>query len=499
MKFAALFVFSLISLLTGAVTEVKYQVNHSKNMVKSGLTVTVTTTFDKQTDSSYFHYSNAFWGEENLFQCLSDFKGAKGYRFRMVPDSNRIVVYHPMAATVSFSYTIRQDYPGNSRSIFSRPRLQPTFFHILGQSLFTVPETIFESGEDDPEIAVTIDWVGFPKDFIIHNMLGSQQLHQSFKGKLWTEFYNTLFVGGDYRIRSFEHQHKKVYFAIRGEWKVYEDNQLLALFQRTLITQRDFWNDQDFDYYTVIMTPTQTSSDTVEYRGQSVNGSRIYNGFMIQSTNNPFNDLGTIKYIFNHEMMHDWIGGKITMAHEELNYWFSEGFTDYYAYKNQLRNGALSPEEWLTKFNEEVLKPHYENPERNQPNYRIKDDFWKNYNIEKLPYRRGALFAFWLDQRLLVSSDGATSLDDFMRTLFLHCTEKDLLFTDELFLDLLQQQTGEDWSYFFQKHLISGVDVDWSQLKFSPGIAIKQLDSIFQLEFTETGDVFKQHYLTEKE
>ncbi len=497
MKLALTFLLSLFSLFSMATPLVSYRVNYSKNMVKSGLTVTVSTTYDRPTDSSYFHYSNGIWGEENLFQCLSDLKGAKGYRFRLIPDSNRIVVYHPNAQTVSFSYTVKQDYPGNSRSIFARPRLQPTFFHILGQSLFTVPETIFAGNEADPEIEATIDWVGFPKEFVIHNMLGSQQAHQSFSGKLWTQFYNTLFVGGDYRIRSFEHENKKVYFAIRGDWKVYEDDELLELFQRTLITQRDFWNDQDFDYYTVIMTPTETSSDTVEYRGQSVNGSRIYNGFMIQSTNNPFNDPGTIKYIFNHEMMHDWIGGKIMMAHEELNYWFSEGFTDYYAFKNQLRNGALSPEEWLAKFNEEVLKPHYENPERNQPNYRIRDDFWKNYNIEKLPYRRGALFAFWLDQQLLVSSDGTTSLDDFMRTLFLHCTEKDLLFTDELFLDLLQQQTGEDWSYFFQKHLISGVDVDWSQLKFIPGIAIKQLDSIFQLEFTETGDVFKQYYLPE--
>lgn len=499
MKFASLFVLSLIAFFSGAATEVKYQVHYSKNMPKSGLKITVTITLPQASDSTYFHYSNELWGEENLFQCLSEFKGSKGYRFRLVPDSNRIVVYHPNAATVSFSYVIKQDYPGNSRSIFSRPRLQPTFFHILGQSMFSVPELLFEDNVEDPEMEATIDWVGFPKDFVLHNMLGTQQLHQSFKGKLWTEFYNTLFVGGDYRIRSFEHQHKKVYFAIRGEWKVYEDSQLLELFQRTLITQRDFWNDQNFDYYTVIMTPTETSSDTVEYRGQSVNGSRIYNGFMIQSTNNPFNDMGTIKYIFNHEMMHDWIGGKMMMAHEELNYWFSEGFTDYYAYKNQLRNGALSPEEWLAKFNEEVLKPHYENPERNQPNYRIKDDFWKNYNIEKLPYRRGALFAFWLDQQLLVSSDGKTSLDDLMRTLLTHFTEPEARFTDELFLDLLKEQTHEDWSYFFQKHLISGVDFDWSQLTFTNGITIKQPDGIFQLEFTETGDVFKQGYLTETE
>ncbi|ASS47869.1 MAG: peptidase [Candidatus Fluviicola riflensis] len=497
MKIALTFMLSLFSLFSNAAQTVKYQVNYAKNMPKSGLTITVTTTLSKPADSSYFYYANEIWGEENLFQSISNFKGAgKGYRFRMVPDSNRIVVYHPTATTVSFSYTVRQDYPGDSPNIFARPRLQPTFFHALGQSLFVMPEAVFESGKEDPEMDATIDWIGFPKEFAIHNMLGSQELHQSFNGKLWTEFYNTLFVGGDYRIHSFEHQNKKVYFAIRGNWTTFQDDQLLALFQRTLITQRDFWNDQDFDYYTVIMTPTLTSNDSIMYPGQSVNGSRIYNGFMIQSTNNPFNDLGTIKYIFNHEMMHDWIGGKITMAHEELNYWFSEGFTDYYAYKNQLRNGALTPEEWRAKFNEDVLKAHYINPERNEPNYRIKDDFWTNYNIEKLPYRRGTLFAFWLDQQLLVSSNGKTSLDDFMRTLLIHCTENEVLFTDELFLDLLQQQTGEDWCYFFQKYVISGVDFDWSKLTMADGIALNQTEDGFpQLEFTETESVFKEAYL----
>ncbi|MES2557950.1 MAG: M1 family aminopeptidase [Bacteroidota bacterium] len=500
MKFALTFLLSLSTLFSGAITAVNYRVNYSKNMVKSGLTITVTTTLSKQADSTYFHYSNTVWGEDHLFQCLTDLKGAgKGYRFKMVPDSNRIVVYHPKTTTVSFSYTVRQDYQGDSPNIFARPRLQPTFFHVLGQSLFAMPETVFESGEEDPEMEATIDWIGFPKEFVIHNMLGSQEMHQSFKGKLWTEFYNTLFVGGDYRIRSFEHHTKKVYFAIRGSWTTYKDDQLLALFQRTLITQRDFWNDQDFDYYTVIMTPTLSSTDSSSYPGQSVNGSRIHNGFMIQSTNNPFNDPGTIKYIFNHEMMHDWIGGKITMAHEELNYWFSEGFTDYYAYKNQLRNGAMTATEWISKFNEDVLKAHYENPERNQPNYRIKDDFWANYNIEKLPYRRGALFAFWLDQQLLVSSNGKTSLDDFMRTLLVHCAENEALFTDELFLHLLKEQTGEDWSYFFQKHLISGIDFDWSKLTVVNGIVIRETDSIPQLEFTGAEDSFKDAYLNVQE
>src|SRR5690606_31285116 len=95
----------------------------------------------------------------------------------------------------------------------------------------------------------------------------------------------------------------------------------------------------------------------------------------------------------------------------------SEGFTDYYTYKNRLRSGNLTFDDWLKQFNEDIFRAHWENPMRNEPNYRIKDDFWKSRNIEKIPYRRGALFAFWLDNQIQLKSNGTRSLDDLMRDL----------------------------------------------------------------------------------
>ena len=180
---------------------------------------------------------------------------------------------------------------------------------------------------------------------------------------------------------------------------------------------------------------------------------------MIRSSNNPFNNFNVIKYVFNHEMMHDWIGGKISMKNEQLNYWFSEGFTDYYAFKNRLRNNDLTFREWIESFNKEVVKPHWENPEKNKPNYVIKDDFWKNKNIEKLPYRRGAIFAFYLDNQIIKKSNYTKSLDDLMREILTICTTQNRKFTDDLFIDTLQKYLNQDISYFFQKHIINGEDL----------------------------------------
>ncbi len=122
--------------------------------------------------------------------------------------------------------------------------------------------------------------------------------------------------------------------------------------------------------------------------------------------------------------MHEWIGNAIQNKHEELNYWFSEGFTDYYTYKNRLRIKDISMDEWKKLFNAEVIKSHWKNPERNIPNYRIKDDFWKSRNVEKVPYRRGAIFAFWLDNQIMLKTQYKRSLDDLMREVLKTCREK---------------------------------------------------------------------------
>lgn len=442
-------------------TKVNYKIFHSDNLQNDGLKVQVSFTAKKKSDSTYFYYSNEVWGETNLVNCLKLIpKENLNYSFKVVADSNRIVVYHPKQKNISFSYRIIQDTKNESTKSNNRPLLQKDYFHILGQSLFAVPEEAFNGKTNDPKIIANIKWLNFPENFVIHNTFGSKQLKQKLNIKLWSEFYHSLFVGGDYRIKSFQYLKKPVYFAVRGKWfKDYTDDNLFEALKKTITTQREFWNDNNFDYYTVILTPTITQNDET-YKGQSITGSSVKNGFLIQSTNNPFNSFSTMKYIFNHEMMHDWIGGKIQMKNEELNYWFSEGFTDYYTYKNKLRNNDMSLNDWLHEFNTKVIKAHWENPEKNKPNYVIKDDFWNNENIEKLPYRRGAIFAFWLDNQILKKSNYTKSLDNLMRDILTICTTENRKFSDELFLETANKYLEKDITYFFQKHIINGVDLD---------------------------------------
>jgi predicted metalloprotease with PDZ domain len=129
----------------------------------------------------------------------------------------------------------------------------------------------------------------------------------------------------------------------------------------------------------------------------------------------------------------------------------------------------------------DVIKAHWENPEKNKPNYLIRDDYWKSRNIEKIPYRRGALFAFWLDNQILKKSGYTKLLDDLMQDLLKRCTTGDQQFSDELFLSLAQQYPNRDITYFFQKHVISGVDFEFTNEDLIGGFKIDKSASVPKL------------------
>jgi predicted metalloprotease with PDZ domain len=460
-------------------TAVNYKIFYSRSLSQQGLKVQLSYNAPKAQDSTVFNFPAEVWGESDLHKCLHFLKEENpGYTFRLIANSDSIVIRHPRTKSLSFTYCIKQDEEDKETKSIYRPKIKDNYFQVLGHSLFMVPRSVITNTGADPLLHVTIEWSGFPPEFKLCNTFNATAKKQSFRVKLWDDLYNSFFVGGDYRIYSFEHNKKPVYFAIRGAWmKEFSDENIFNTLKKTIATQREFWNDNSFDYYTVIMSPTVSRVDS-GFRGNSMTGSSVKNGFLIQSSNNPFNNWNNLRNIFNHEMMHDWIGGKIKMKHEELNYWFSEGFTDYYAYKNRLRNGDINFEEWKDLFNKEVFKAHYKNPEKNKPNYILKDDFWKSRNIEKLPYRRGCMFAFWLDNQILLKSNYTTSLDDLMRELHAITTKENKLFTDELLLDLVQKYIGKDISYFFQKHIISAVEMEWKNEELIPLFKIEMAESI---------------------
>jgi predicted metalloprotease with PDZ domain len=65
----------------------------------------------------------------------------------------------------------------------------------------------------------------------------------------------------------------------------------------------------------------------------------------------------------------------------------------------------------------ECLRRLWLSPVATEPNERIRRDFWKQRDVEDLPYHRGETVALVLDEEIRRLSGGDKSLDDFFREL----------------------------------------------------------------------------------
>ncbi|WP_230453755.1 M61 family metallopeptidase [Rickettsia rickettsii] len=101
---------------------------------------------------------------------------------------------------------------------------------------------------------------------------------------------------------------------------------------------------------------------------------------------------------------------------ERLNYWWSEGFTDYYSRVLALRSSVIiTLEEFVEEFNK-FFENYYLSPVINEPNNVIATDYWQDYAV-RLPYYSGFVLALYLDN-FIKENNKSKSLDNVMLDLF---------------------------------------------------------------------------------
>jgi predicted metalloprotease with PDZ domain len=334
---------------------------------------------------------------------------------------------------VRFKYEVTQKRTGpftGEPSQINSPILQKSFFHFFGGGFFVYPQWSYE--EKSP---VRLEWKNVPSDWKICNSFGVDQLKQTFIVS-YEELEQSVFVGGDYRIKKIQVEEKPLYIAIRGTWKT-SDEVFCDLLQRIIKAERDFWNDHDFPSYLIVLTPNGQSNGF--FRGNSLTDS--FTAFMDAETEVNIH----LKYLLAHEIFHTWNNRKLgsLKSPTELWRWFTEGFTDYYARLILLRSGLISLEEYVADYNRRIAA-YYFSPARNAKSARIIQDTYKDPFIDKLPYQRGDMLAHRWNALIRANTKGKSSLDDVMRDLFKRAKEEQQLITNEVFNEIVKRYAGRD-------------------------------------------------------
>ncbi|NRB11410.1 MAG: M61 family peptidase [Rickettsiaceae bacterium] len=168
-------------------------------------------------------------------------------------------------------------------------------------------------------------------------------------------------------------------------------------------------------------------------------------------------------FLLAHEHLHNWIGSKLkNNEQEELNKWFTEGFTDYYARVIALKSGGVSLGEFIDSCNL-FLQYYFLSPVINEPNTRIESDYWHNYDIRKLSYYRGFVFAIYLNH-LIKQNSNTYSLDNVILDLY-NITKHDKdNFSSNLFQKIAKPYVGRSITAEISRFIDKGETIDLAEL-----------------------------------
>lgn len=342
---------------------------------------------------------NEWGGQSELWRSIEDVRVVSGADLREGDGPAFRTLAHQPNARIHVRYRIVQDREGAPSAEQGNPYravIQPTYFHLIGNAALVIPEI-------DGATPVRVRARDMPRRW----RFASDLEH---RGLALEDANSSITVGGDFRI--LHGADPNIRIAIRGQWR-FSDADFASEASRIVMAQRRFWGDASEPYLITVIELTAPDPGWV-----SVGGTGLDDAFAFFAT--PNGDEQTIARILAHEGLHTWIPGRIggmPQAGEAVDYWLSEGFTDFYTARVLVREGLWTPAQFAEDLNA-MLAAYAQSPVRAEPNARILADFWNDRSVQQLPYQRGRLLATIWDARLRARGTG--DLDDVMYAMRTH-------------------------------------------------------------------------------
>lgn len=153
-----------------------------------------------------------------------------------------------------------------------------------------------------------------------------------------------------------------------------------------------------------------------------------------------------------HELMHLWNGESFKYKNGK-EYWFSEGFSDFYTYQTATKLKIISPEDALSIS---TLQIGYYISSLSLGKISIreagKDDKTKIENYF-LVYNGGWTIAMLLDVDIRTKTGNKKSLDDLMKWLYKNFKKTERLYNMDDLIEGLKVTTGLDYQSFFLNYI----------------------------------------------
>lgn len=311
------------------------------------------------------------------------------------------VLRHKPGAPLTIRYRVRTAYPEDPQAHdgnpYRGPILRPAWLAVLGEGVFAVPD----GRETEP---AAFKWGKLP-----HGWQAVSDLEHGAMGRPMTvhDVGDSITVAGPgLQVASRAIPGGTLRVAMPAASPLPRDA-LADSLAAVVAAQRAFWTDLK-EPYLVAQIPLAAADNW-----RSMGGTGRTDAFVLYAY--PKATVDQLKGLIAHEHMHSWIPNRtarlVDGPQEPKDYWFSEGFTDFYMTRTLARGGLWTAQQALDQIND-TLRAYDNSPVRTAPGSRIVADFWTNSDVQKLPYQRGELLALKWDEEIRRRTKGQKDLDD---------------------------------------------------------------------------------------
>jgi predicted metalloprotease with PDZ domain len=192
--------------------------------------------------------------------------------------------------------------------------------------------------------------------------------------------------------------------------------------------------------------------------------------------------------VVNHEMTHDWIGGKINTGYNQgarSMRWMTEGFSDYYAMRNRWKTGRWTAMEFFKRLNEEVIEAHYKDPCAELTMAVLEAHYFDSLSYEMVPYRRGCILAFYLDCMIRARTGNEKTLHHYMMDLldYSYGRSKNLEENSDFVFETLEDYIGPIAPQILIKHGFDGKKISFKAFEL-PDFIQMEIDPTNRVRFS---------------
>lgn len=440
-------------------------------------------------DSTVFIFGDpSFGGQTDIFSVVRNIRCTEPEVLKIDEVTRQITVYHNGAKTHKLLYEIDGSLPVDKPTRSSQREL---FRPVVTKGVLTLVTKQFALEiTDERSPLVSFSWNRYPENVDYFNSIDPSRINPS---EILSDFYDNvqmvLFVMGD-NIDVKEYNVMGIpYYCVTTKGDKYGNDlqeSLNPFFESYFQSIHRFWNDTDFPFYFLSVTALQNNQSEI-----GGGGFGLKNGFVMKLGRT----FGTReKYVTAHETSHSWIGIKITLGESSFDHqWFGEGFNDYSTIINLANSGIYGEEDFLHYLNEKSFKKHYESEIKDVHNDSIAANYWTDYgNYGVLPYRRGLIYAFYLDNQIRLASNGKFTLRNMLLDLHALRKEKrnDEILTVDDFIDVGAVYIDKkELSGQIARHMIEGLPIDFTKVKLIDEFNIEINDNIPKLSLIGRADL----------